>query len=39
MVLLVLCGLIFPLVGLSLLLMWAFDRYWMRRTHAGASAR
>ncbi|KGE51383.1 PepSY domain-containing protein [Xanthomonas axonopodis pv. vasculorum] len=38
MALLVLCGLIFPLVGLSLLLMWAFDRYWMRRAHADALA-
>ncbi|MCC8442263.1 PepSY domain-containing protein [Xanthomonas cannabis] len=33
MVLLVVCGLIFPLVGLSLLLMWLFDRYWMQRDH------
>ncbi|KQQ80116.1 hypothetical protein ASF73_02850 [Xanthomonas sp. Leaf131] len=31
LVLLVLCGLIFPLVGVSLLLMWLFDRYWMQR--------
>ncbi|WP_017168699.1 PepSY-associated TM helix domain-containing protein, partial [Xanthomonas phaseoli] len=38
MALLVLCGLIFPLVGLSLVLMWAFDRYWMRRAHADALA-
>ncbi|AMU97497.1 PepSY-associated TM helix domain-containing protein [Xanthomonas citri] len=38
MALLALCGLIFPLVGLSLLLMWVFDRYWMRRAHADASA-
>lgn len=38
LVLLVLCGLIFPLVGLSLLLLWAFDRYWMQWVQAGASA-
>lgn len=38
MALLALCGLIFPLVGLSLLLMWVFDRYWMRRAHTDASA-
>jgi len=38
LVLLVLCGLVFPLVGLSLLLLWAFDRYWMQRVQADASA-
>ncbi|MDV2449481.1 PepSY-associated TM helix domain-containing protein [Xanthomonas hortorum] len=38
MVLLVLCGLIFPLVGLSLLLMWLFDRYWMQRDQTGVAA-
>ncbi|MCM5626842.1 PepSY-associated TM helix domain-containing protein, partial [Xanthomonas hortorum] len=38
MVLLVLCGLIFPLVGLSLLLMWLFDRYWMQRDQTGIAA-
>ncbi|NIJ75485.1 putative iron-regulated membrane protein [Xanthomonas campestris] len=32
--LLVICGLIFPLVGVSLLLMWLFDRYWMQRSQA-----
>ncbi|PPU97241.1 hypothetical protein XpopCFBP1817_05515 [Xanthomonas populi] len=32
MLLLVLCGLIFPLVGVSLLLMWLLDRYWIGRT-------
>ncbi|WP_311238905.1 MULTISPECIES: PepSY domain-containing protein [unclassified Xanthomonas] len=36
--LLVLCGLLFPLVGLSLLLMWLFDRYWMQRAQANAVA-
>ncbi|MCD0247149.1 PepSY domain-containing protein [Xanthomonas melonis] len=34
LVLLVICGLIFPLVGVSLLLMWLFDRYWMQRSQA-----
>ncbi|MCC4634350.1 PepSY-associated TM helix domain-containing protein [Xanthomonas dyei] len=38
LVLLVLCGLLFPLVGLSLLLMWLFDRYWMQRAQANAVA-
>ncbi|PPT77922.1 hypothetical protein XaplCFBP3122_04585 [Xanthomonas arboricola pv. populi] len=31
LVLLVICGLIFPLVGVSLLLMWLLDRYWIGR--------
>ncbi|KFA19683.1 hypothetical protein A11G_0107045 [Xanthomonas vasicola pv. musacearum NCPPB 4392] len=38
MVLLVLCGLIFPLVGASLVLIWLFDRYWMQRVQAEAVA-
>ncbi|WP_440582880.1 PepSY-associated TM helix domain-containing protein, partial [Xanthomonas hortorum] len=38
MLLLVICGLIFPLVGLSLLLMWLFDRYWMQRDQTGVAA-
>ncbi|WP_425445627.1 PepSY-associated TM helix domain-containing protein [Xanthomonas pisi] len=38
LVLLVLCGVLFPLVGLSLLLMWLFDRYWMQRMQANAAA-
>lgn len=29
--LLVLCGLLFPLMGASLLLLWAFDHYWSVR--------
>ncbi|WIX05927.1 PepSY-associated TM helix domain-containing protein [Xanthomonas oryzae] len=38
LVLLVLCGLIFPLVGLSFVLMWVLDRYWMQHTQADAAA-
>ncbi|MCC4605249.1 PepSY-associated TM helix domain-containing protein [Xanthomonas campestris] len=38
MALLVVCGLIFPLVGVSLLLMWLFDRCWIRRARADAAA-
>lgn len=38
LVLLVICGLIFPLVGVSLLLMWLFDRYWMQRSQARVPA-
>ncbi|APO94920.1 PepSY-associated TM helix domain-containing protein [Xanthomonas vesicatoria] len=34
LVLLMLCGLLFPLVGFSLLLMWLFDRYWTQRVQA-----
>ncbi|SMQ93996.1 PepSY-associated TM helix domain-containing protein [Xanthomonas fragariae] len=32
MVVLVMCGLIFPLVGVSLLMMWLLDRYWIGRS-------
>ncbi|SOU10486.1 iron-regulated membrane protein [Xanthomonas arboricola pv. fragariae] len=38
LVLLVICGLIFPLVGVSLLLMRLFDRYWMQRNQARVPA-
>ncbi|PKV14148.1 PepSY-associated TM helix domain-containing protein [Xanthomonas prunicola] len=38
MVLLALCGLVFPLVGLSLVLMWGVDRYWMQHAQADATA-
>ncbi|CAD1794699.1 PepSY domain-containing protein [Xanthomonas arboricola pv. juglandis] len=34
LVLLAICGLIFPLVGASLVLMWLLDRYWMQRNQA-----
>ncbi|WAT14250.1 PepSY-associated TM helix domain-containing protein [Xanthomonas fragariae] len=35
MVMLVICGLIFPLVGVSLLMMWLLDRYWIGRSQRG----
>ncbi|MBB5863232.1 PepSY domain-containing protein [Xanthomonas sp. 3058] len=35
MLALVICGLIFPLVGASLLLMWLLDRYWFGRMQRG----
>ncbi|WP_126969809.1 PepSY domain-containing protein [Xanthomonas sp. BRIP62411] len=38
LVLLAICGLIFPLVGVSLVLMWVMDRYWMQRNQARVPA-
>ncbi|MEA5125902.1 PepSY-associated TM helix domain-containing protein [Xanthomonas floridensis] len=38
LVLLALCGLMFPLVGVSFLLMWVFDRYWVRREQVEGAA-